>query len=100
MRLNVDEVASIVEIGSDEVNVLLIIEHAPDGYRFGREHAVREDDHKRTARSEDAPDLLKDGNGLGDILDGHGQHDSIKRVGFERQCGGCIHVMDYILVQI
>jgi hypothetical protein len=100
VRRNSDEVAGMVEIGSDEVNVLLIIEHAPDGHRLGREHAIREDDYKRTTRAEDAPDLLKDGDGLGDVLDGHSQHDSVKRVGLEGQLGGCIHVVYYIVVQV
>ena len=37
--------------------------------------------------AEDAPDLLKDGDGLGDVLDGHSQHDSVKRVGLKGQLG-------------
>src|SRR5512145_2997404 len=98
MHFDVDEVTGIVKIGSNEVNVLLVIKHAPDGHRFGREHTVREDDHKRAARAEDASDLLKNGDGLGDILDGHGQHDSVKCVGIKGQLGGRIYVMYYILI--
>ena len=97
--LNVGKIGGI-QIGGDEVEAAAVGGGAPDADSFGGKHSVGEGYDKDAAGLEDAVDFLKDGDGMGEVLDGYGDDYGVKLPVGKGQFRVAVDVVEQVVVEV
>ena len=98
--LGFGEVACFLEVGGDEAAALLVVADEPDVDSLGVEHAVGVEDEESAAGTEDTIDFAEGLDGVGDVLHGDGDDDSVEALVEEGECAVLVGVVDEVVFEV